>query len=126
MSYPDDSGFADDLKRIYQELLELRRYQETILQRQLEFGQLLDSLAQKGASRVPISRSLGGDSPFLTSAEAAKLANRSADSIRRWMREGKLSDHRPLKGGPLLISRAELIDLLENEPRPQIPDDLAA
>jgi excisionase family DNA binding protein len=64
---------------------------------------------------------------YLTTAEAAKLAGIHADTIRRWIREGRLAEHRA--GRVVRVRRDELERLLSEgtrrDPRDMTPEQLA-
>jgi excisionase family DNA binding protein len=68
-------------------------------------------------------------SELMATGEAAAFARVAAGTIRRWIREGRLVEHRA--GREMRISRAELEQLLRRgtrapKPSNQSPEDLAA
>ena len=59
---------------------------------------------------------------LMTAIEAAELARRSPETIRAWVRVGKLKRYGA--NGRLLVSRADLLQLLETQPSRVSEDDL--
>lgn len=64
-----------------------------------------------GVSAMPVN--VGGEE-FLTRAEAAEVAGRSADTIRRWIKRGLVQAHKDLSGR-WLIKRESLDRFLRGE-----------
>jgi excisionase family DNA binding protein len=67
-----------------------------------------------------VAKALAGRAPedrYLSIAEAAGLASVHPDTIRRWIRDGKLKDHRA--GSASRVSRRDLERLLA-APRPRL------
>jgi hypothetical protein len=61
---------------------------------------------------------------MMTANEAAELARRSPETIRAWVRAGKLKRHGV--NGRLLVRRDDLLRLLQSEPERVTDDDLEA
>lgn len=61
---------------------------------------------------------------MMTAAEAAKLARRSPETIRAWVRAGKLKRYGA--NGRLLVRRDELLKLLASEPERMTEPELDA
>lgn len=55
---------------------------------------------------------------YLSTGEAAELAGVAVGTVRRWIREGRLSKHRA--GRHLRVERSELESLLRNGHKPKL------
>jgi len=93
-----------------------------VVRHQNEHTEALRAIA---ATLQSIAEKLSGHSkPLLTVGEAAKLFDRSEDTIRRWIKQGKLKADRVQGTGPrgrLLIRREALVALLEQGVGEEVP-----
>jgi len=65
-----------------------------------------------------------GAAELMTAAEAAELARRSPETIRAWVRSGKLKRYGA--NGRLLVRRDEMFKLLQSETERMTEDELDA
>jgi excisionase family DNA binding protein len=89
--------------------------------RDLVRAEVADQLATSLASRASAA--------LMSTEEAAAFARVAAGTIRRWIREGRVAEHRA--GRELRVSRSDLEQLMRRgtrapAPPNQTPEDLAA